>query len=230
MKKINGKKYKCTDKIETNKLYTAHGDIVIPFVEKQSDGTFDKVDVNYNISSGQYGIFGSEYRPSFLERQDCKAVDILGIVVDDSKKRFSSYIFDVKASVGGEDVIFHLVEQLIDSISHKRVLCSYFNEYEEREYIGVITREIDEPRIQKSIQIKENILKERCVGIEKVSVLMRAKMEMQLIRIEKEVHILKLFQGKKLQYEDMIYDIHIHCEEQDQYEKEKYFYQLCVCI
>lgn len=153
--KIKGTKIRNINELNRNTLYTVPSSTIIPFEELQKDGTKDLVQLHYNISENETGFYGSEYRPGFLAKSDCKAVDILGMVVNDEQKKVTSYLYDVKRTVGGDDVIFHFVEQIQDSLLHKQAMIQYLDGYQEKEHLGVITAMLDELRIESSINEKK---------------------------------------------------------------------------
>lgn len=117
-------KFKCNylkqDKIsQSGILYKILQSRKVIFEEEE---TKDQVIVNYNINDKQYGICSSEYKPPFVDDEGMKKADILIMLIDEGDKKFSSWVLDIKQSVGGEDVIFHLLEQLGASLKHKMLL------------------------------------------------------------------------------------------------------------
>ena len=149
MKILKGNKFK--GQINHNTLYLITESNEIEFVEKQKDTEEeDYVDVKFNLKNGQYAIFASEFRPNFLANS--KKVDIFLLVVDENERKCSSWICDVKVSVGGKDVIEHLVAQWIASYRHKCTLTNYLDEFSEKETIAVITRNYQADRIQEIIE------------------------------------------------------------------------------
>lgn len=152
---FNCKWYK--DKIRPNTLYKIRNSRSIRFVEKQKNiDEEDCVNVKFVLDKGQYGMFANEFCPSFVK--DAKKADLLLFVVDEANRKYSSWILDVKVSVGGEDVIRHLIEQWIESHQHKCALSNYLKEFREKETIGVVTREYQSERI---LAIVEKLKKDR---------------------------------------------------------------------
>lgn len=184
---FNYKWYK--DKISPNTLYAIQNSRTIPFVEKQKNiDEEDCVNVKFVLDKGQYGLFVNEFCPGFVK--NAKKADLLLFVVDEGNKKSSSWILDIKVSVGGEDVIRHLIEQWIESHQHKCALSNYLNGFLEKETIGVITRDYQSERIlaiveklKKEIEIKTkelDALPISTIKITKQRELLSTKMEYQM--------------------------------------------------
>ena len=160
-------KFKCKylkpdELIKTGTLYQIPKSRKITIDE---DKTKDRVIISYVVQDEQYGIIGSEYKPPFIDNNGAKKVDILILVIDENNKRFSSWILDIKQSVGGEDVIFHLLEQLQDSVKHKNSLAVYMDDFEEDQHLGFVTRDLQIERIKEKVTYprnRENILSVIC--------------------------------------------------------------------
>ena len=114
--------------------------------------TKDRVIVKYIVQDDQYGICCSEYKPPFIDDEGAKKVDILILAIDEKNKKFSSWILDIKQSVGGENVIFHLLEQLQDSLKHKNALAVYMDDFREEQHLGFITHNLQIERIKESVK------------------------------------------------------------------------------
>ena len=145
-------KFKCKylkpdELIKTGTLYQIPKSRKITIDE---DKTKDRVIISYIVQDKQYGIIGNEYKPPFIDNNGAKKVDILILVIDESNKKFSSWILDIKQSVGGEDVIFHLLEQLQDSVKHKNSLAVYMDDFEEDQHLGFVTRDLQIERIKET--------------------------------------------------------------------------------
>ena len=170
--------------------------------------TKDRVIVRYIIQDGQYGICSSEYKPPFIDDKGAKKVDILVLVIDEINKKFSSWILDIKQSVGGEDVIFHLLEQLQDSVKHKNSLAVYMDDFEEDPHLGFVTRDLQIERIKESVEKKEKELNDIKKSILQMSPIIRNKMEMtESTNLKKEIETLSLFLDKKMIINNQIYPI-----------------------
>lgn len=170
--------------------------------------TKDRVIVRYIIQDGQYGICSSEYKPPFIDDKGAKKVDILVLVIDEINKKFSSWILDIKQSVGGEDVIFHLMEQLQDSVKHKNSLAVYMDDFEEDQHLGFVTRDLQIERIKESVEKKEKELNDIKKSILQMSPIIRNKMEMtESTNLKKEIETLSLFLDKKMIINNQIYPI-----------------------
>lgn len=205
-------KYLKSDKLtETGTLYKILKSREIIIDEEK---TKDRVIVKYIIHDGQYGICGSEYKPPFIDDEGAKKVDILILVIDENNKKFSSWILDIKQSVGGEEVIFHLLEQLQDSVKHKNALAVYMDDFTEEQHLGFVTRDLQIERIKETIEKKEKELNDIEKSIIQMSPIIRNKMAaVPSIRLKKEIETLLLFLDKKMKIKDQIYPIESYISE-----------------
>ena len=209
-------KFKCkylkSDKLtETGTLYKILKSREISIDEEK---TKDRVIVKYIINDDQYGICGSEYKPPFIDDEGAKKVDVLILVYDERNKKFSSWILDIKQSVGGEDVIFHLLEQLQDSVKHKNTLAVYMDDFTEVQHLGFITRDLQLERIKETVEKKEKKLNDIEKSIIQMSPIIRNKMAAApSTKLKKEIEILLLFLDKKMKIKDQIYPIESYISE-----------------
>jgi len=118
-------------------------------------------------------------------------VDLSALVVNEKQRRFKSYLIDVKKDVGGEDGIYHLIDQWKDSMLHMETLTLYYRDYISTQCIGVITRHIDYDRVREAIEKKEAMLYEYDQGAKTLSLLKAAP---NFARIQQELDILKKFE------------------------------------
>lgn len=203
-------KFKCKylkpdELIKTGTLYQIPKSRKITIDE---DKTKDRVIISYIVQDKQYGIIGNEYKPPFIDNNGAKKVDILVLVIDEINKKFSSWILDIKQSVGGEDVIFHLMEQLQDSVKHKNSLAVYMDDFEEDQHLGFVTRDLQIERIKESVEKKEKELNNIKKSILQMSPIIRNKMEMtESTNLKKEIETLSLFLDKKMIINNQIYPI-----------------------
>lgn len=152
--RIKGDNIKENRKLIAGRLYKIWANRTIQFEEEE---TADIVNINFSIAENQYGIYGNEYKPPFIEDNGGKKADILAFVIDEGKEKFSSWVLDVKKAVGGEDIIYHLIEQLTESMKHKKSITTYLDDYVEEQHVGYITRDLQRDRIQETICKKVHI-------------------------------------------------------------------------
>lgn len=188
---INGKTL--TDNIVPNTLYLIRKRREISFIEPQKDDVGDEIKILYELKDDEYGVFAKEYRPGFINKYNCKKADILILVIDEIQKKFSSWILDVKVSLGGEDTIFHLLEQLCDSYKHKNSLASYLSDYEEQEHIGFITRDYQTERIRNEIASREEYILREKENMSRMSSTAKIPVQIQLLKKFKELEVLQQF-------------------------------------
>lgn len=185
--KIKGEIIKKGSKLCSGRLYKVDKSRTIVFEEK---GTNDIVNINFLLDANQYGIYGNEFKPYFVNDEGEKKADILALVIDEKTRHFSSWILDVKKTIGGEDVIYHLVAQLIESIKHKKAIALYLEGFTEKQHIGYITRDLQKNRMQKIISEKTAELEREKRNIEKVPTLIREKAKLELLKRENKLNLI----------------------------------------
>lgn len=149
---------KLGEKIIPNVLYVIYdkeGKKTVQFIEKQKeDDSEEVIDIEYVFEKDQYGLFANEYHPAHVA--DPKKADLLLCIIDENKKEWATWILDIKVSVGGGDVITHLIEQWQASYKHKKMFAAYLDGFVETETIGVITRDYQAARIQTMVEEMKN--------------------------------------------------------------------------
>ena len=175
--------------------------------------TKDRVIIEYIVQNGQYGICCSEYKPPFIDDEGAKKVDVLVLVIDEKNKKFSSWILDMKQSVGGEDVIFHLLEQLQDSLKHKNALAIYMDDFREEQHLGFVTRDLQIERIEESVEKREKELNDIKKSTLQIFPIIRNKGMIESIKLKKEIETLSMFLDKKMKIKDQIYPIESYISE-----------------
>lgn len=175
--------------------------------------TKDRVIIEYIVQNGQYGICCSEYKPPFIDDEGAKKVDVLVLVIDEKNKKFSSWILDMKQSVGGEDVIFHLLEQLQDSLKHKNALAIYMDDFREEQHLGFVTRDLQIERIEESVKKREKELNDIKKSTLQMFPIIRNKGMIESIKLKKEIETLSMFLDKKMKIKDQIYPIESYISE-----------------
>lgn len=211
MMKIKGDTVKDNKRLLSGRLYRIDISRTIVFEEKDTD---DVVHINFHINDGQYGIYGNEYKPSFVEDHGSKRADILALVIDDKHRRYSSWVFDVKKAIGGEDVICHLVEQLIESVKHKKAITTYLEEYEEEAHVGYITRCLQHDRIQETILRKRSYLEKEKENAKRMPRLIGLDVRRRLLREEARLKVLTAFQNDRMEIGKDIVEIEKHISEE----------------
>lgn len=220
--KIKGDIIKENKKLFSGRLYTVDKSGTIVFEEKETN---DVVYINYEIKNNQYGIYGNEYKPPFAGDEEGKKADILVLVIDEEYRRFSSWVVDVKKTVGGEDVIYHLVEQLIESVKHKRAVTTYLEGFEEEQHIGYITRDLQRDRISETISKKSSYLEKEKANIEHMPVLIAKGAHLKLLEEEAKLKIMVAFQNNRIKIGKDVFEIENYISEE---QNDKFVYNLNV--
>ncbi len=176
------------------RLYKICSNKTVEFLEADTN---DKVSIHFYLNGSQYGIYGNEYKPPFVEDRGGKKADLLVFVIDEEQGRSVSWVLDVKKTVGGEDVIYHLVEQLTESIKHKNAIALYLD-CAEKQHVGYMTREVQTDRIQHTILKKKNEIEKAKQEIQYMPTLIRTKVEMRLLKEEAKLKVLTDFQNNRM--------------------------------
>ena len=184
--KIKGDTVKDNKRLLSGRLYRIDISRTIVFEEKDTD---DVVHINFHINDGQYGIYGNEYKPSFVEDHGSKRADILALVIDDKHRRYSSWVFDVKKTIGGEDD-------------------------EEEAHIGYITRCLQRDRIQETILRKRSYLEKEKENAKRMPRLIGLDVRRRLLREEARLKVLTAFQNDRMEIGKDIVEIEKHISEE----------------
>ena len=184
--KIKGDTVKDNKRLLSGRLYRIDISRTIVFEEKDTD---DVVHINFQINDGQYGIYGNEYKPSFVEDHGSKRADILALVIDDKHRRYSSWVFDVKKTIGGEDD-------------------------EEEAHIGYITRCLQRDRIQETILRKRSYLEKEKENAKRMPKLIGMDVRRRLLREEARLKVLTAFQNDRMEIGKDIVEIEKHISEE----------------
>lgn len=213
-------------KIEKNKLYKLCQSCVVPFFELQEDGREDLINVNISLETGQFAIFAYEYRPGYVE--EIKKVDIFLFLIDETRKQCASWLLDAKMTVGGKNVIIHLIKQWIASHQHKCTFLPYLEGYTETETIGVITRDYQTERIQRMVAgLKEELDAEKIILDKMPNSSIKLNRETKLLSKIKEYELLEKFRDGYVTIADKEYPIQVYKIEKD---KEPYYCNMNVSI
>ena len=178
--------------IQKNRLYLVKTDGITEFAFQEKQG--DTLHIQYLLKEKQYGLYGEEYRPEFLNQSGHKVVDIFGMIVDESKENYASFIIDLKETVGGEDGIFHLIEQWKATFSYEQVLTQIdMQNFHTEKHFMVATREFEEERIQNVVQSRTSELESELQADKKLPVNNRVKRNTSRLKLEAELKILRSF-------------------------------------
>ncbi len=189
--KIKGHIIRENKALLSGRLYEVTCSRTIVFAEKSTN---DIVPIHFCIKDHQYGIYGNEFKPDFVEDQGGKKADILALVIDETEKRFGSWVIDVKQTVGGEDVIYHLVEQLTASVQHKKSITTYLEGYEEKQHIGYVTGNLERDRIAQTISKKTARLTDEKQKLKRMPLLIAEKKRIKLLKEEAGLKVIQEFQ------------------------------------
>ena len=108
-------------------------------------------------------------------------------------KKSTLYLYDVKDTIGGKEVIFHLVEQWKEGIVNALDFTRYMDE--NKYHIGVITRNFDSRRIDEEIVKCEQELDKLSSRKNIPKLVLIKNYPNRRIVVEKELEILKNFKN-----------------------------------
>lgn len=201
-KKIKGRKWRSTSPIKGN-LNEVDKDMTIRFSEEQQDGTCDIVNLKFELKEEQYGEYAEEFLPDTVTKVGHNVIDITALLVDEINQKGIWYLLDVKADIGGEDVIFHLMEQWKCAYQYLRnSVLNYVSPIEFSDNLGIVTRNFDEQRVKKAIEQKENVIDD-CDG-KAIKSIAEAKKRKDNIKLKQEVKYLSDFLDRKFYYKDSL--------------------------
>lgn len=211
---LKGSRYK--GKIERNTLYLISESAIVRFVEHQDETNEDDyVDVKFDLKDKQYALFANEFCPGFLANS--KKADILLLVVDETHKKCASWICDVKVSVGGKEVIEHLIAQWIASFKHKNMLTNYLENYSEVETVAVITRNYQTERIQAIVEALQKEIESVSKSLNSMPISSNIiKQQAKLLTTKKEYQMFRDFKNGIVSIDGNSYPITIYELEGDE--------------
>lgn len=209
---LNFKDYEEKKSYQKNILYKINKAVVIPFEEMHKDiNKCERVDLIFDLSSRQYGIFAYEYRNPVTLKQGCKTADILACAVDESEKKVNTFIFDVKSNISAfSDNLLRdnalltvikevrdFVEQIHAEILHKNSFILYYKDdgFTEHENIGLITKKFEKDKFIAAADLLEGLFENETA---KVPGLVKIKLKNNLGAYKNEVKRIRDFSGKRV--------------------------------
>ena len=199
-KKIKGRAWRNTSPVKGS-LNEVVRDMTICFCEKQKDGTQDVVNLIFRLQGEQYGEYAEEFLPDTVMKNGHNVIDITALLMDEKNDKGIWYLLDVKKDVGGEDVIFHLMEQWKYSYQYLRnSVLNYVSSITFSDNLGVITRNFDEQRIRKAIASKEQVIHD--CDVKAIPSIAQAKKRNDNIKLKQEMKYLSDFLDRKFFYKD----------------------------
>lgn len=219
--KFNGKRIKEDGKYQKHEAYKISQNRTICFKEEQEDGSVDTVELEISLGENQEAIFSEEYKPKMIDVS--KMVDITVFLYYITEKQCIDtdgqaclYLYDVKDTIGGKDVIFHLIEQWKAGITSALDFTRYIGDTKYR--IGVITRDYNVERVEKEITKCEEEIKKLDFREDMPKLIMAKNSSRKMVAIQ-ELKILKDFKNmafykgnQKYTYDYMLLDEHNFCK------------------
>lgn len=199
-KKIKGRAWRNTSPVKGS-LNEVVRDMTICFCENQKDGTQDRVSLIFRLQGEQYGEYAEEFLPNTVTKSGHNVIDITALLLDETNEKGAWYLLDVKKDVGGEDVIFHLMEQWKCSYQYLRnSVLNYVSSIKFADNLGVVTRNFDEQRIRKAIASKEQVIHD--CDVKAIQSIAGAKKRNDNIKLKQEIKYLSDFLDRKFFYKD----------------------------
>lgn len=212
--KLQGKLLENNQHIESNILYSFKTTQSFAFreeIDNKETKVVDEVRCTINLDEGQKAVFGKEYRGELKQYKQSRA-DIMCVLFDESYGRTASYIYEIKHKIRGNDRVWHTLDQLCGSITQREIIINDegYNKYEEKEYVGVITSEIDKDVICNRInkyRTEEKILQSKKGIINSTALKMKQK---EMPQEEKRIQVLERFLEGQLKYDNnKIYELDV---------------------
>lgn len=198
-KSLKGLKWRKNSPIKGSLNEVPDGQEIV-FVEGQT-GNKERVKMVFHLQSqSQYALYGEEFKGQYASDGENKKVDITIFIADEERGQAAYFLADVKSTIGGKDVILHLIEQWRDGKRYlnNEILGYLKKEVNLEEHVMVITQCFDEERIQREIELlrKEDDIQPKNDMIAKKQLLMSGNKERKELE-ELENFILHKFRCKE---------------------------------
>lgn len=142
-------------------LYEVRNSRNIVVEEKQGDGSMDQVTLEYCVEDGTVGYFAKEYRPSDVQKEGSKKIDITAVMVDHTGESVRWHLYDMKDTLAGVHTIVTLYDQWNAALQYiQQNILSHLAAYSCMPDLGVITRYYDEGRMKRLRDEYEKICRE----------------------------------------------------------------------
>lgn len=201
---------------------------VIPFVETHNESkgedkdNIEIVNLDYNLSQHQYGIYANEFRSPLAAKEGSKKADVLACIVDQEKKVIYTTIFDVKSNISAfsDDLlktntmqraikeVRDFTIQIHDEILHKNSFILYYKDdgYSEFERVGIATKSFEKEKFLAVADLLEQLFLNDCQQIPEV---LKAKMKTMLTAYRGEAERVRAFAEKKILLNNKEYELHV---------------------
>lgn len=223
MVQLNLKEFDKKKPYQKNVLYKISKDTVIPVEEKHGDeDSCERVQLDYSLCPGQYGIFAYEYRNPVIQKDGCKTTDILACAVDEHEKKIVTFIFDIKRNISAFSdnllkdnalltvikEVRDFVEQIRAEILHKNSFMLYYEDdgFSEDENIGIVTKRFEKEKFSDAAELLQELFQKETVSIPK---LVEIKLKNNLGAYRNEVKRIRDFSEKRVMLFGKIYDLKV---------------------
>lgn len=184
----------------------------------EEQGSKHTINIKYELKEKLYGLFGNEYRSCQINK-NCpdisKAVDLMCIIVDEQSKRTMTYLYDIKESFEGVDVIEKGLKQISASINHADSLMVYCKDFDNQKKMGIITGSFDEAKIKKFINEKKQILDERRNQNGKMPAMVLMNIATKDLKTEGQIKMLEGVLNRKVEILGTVFDLDILVSEKN---------------
>lgn len=223
MIKLNLKEIDEKKSYQKNVLYKIKNTATIHFEEEHRDNeNCERVDLVYDLYSGQYGIFAHEYRNPITSKQGCKTTDILACAIDENEKKVATFIFDVKSNISAfsddllkDNALLTVIKEVRDfteqihlEILHKNSFMLYYRDdgFTEYETVGLITKNFEKDKFEKAADMLESLFKQETATVPR---LLEMKLKNNLGAYKNEIPRIRNFSEKKVMICEKTYDLKI---------------------
>ncbi len=223
MIKLNLKDYNAGRSCQKNVLYKINTSSTILFEETHEDSrNCERVELSYDLRSGQYGIFAHEYRSPVTVKQGCKTADILACAVDENEKKIATFIFDVKSNISAfsDDLlkdqalltvikeVRDFVEQIHAEMLHKNGFILYYKDegFTEYESVGIVTKRFEAEKFTAASNLLEELFQKETSSVPK---LVEMKLKNNLGPYRNEVGRIRDFARRRVMLCGKTYDLKV---------------------
>ncbi|MDE7325781.1 MAG: hypothetical protein K2N63_05840 [Lachnospiraceae bacterium] len=146
---IKARKLKSSEIPQKTELYEVGSSRDILVEEKQRDGSLDQVTLEYCIKKGDTGYFAKEYRPTGVDKEGAKVIDITSVMLDCENQCVRWHLYDIKDTLAGEDTAVKLYGQWSSGLCYlQQNILAQLQGYSEVADLGVITRCYDKEKME----------------------------------------------------------------------------------
>lgn len=172
--------------------------------QDEENDVYEVLNISSKISNDDCALIGYEYKNPLVKAP--KAADMIYIHFSKTNEIAQVYVYDLKRSLGGKDIILKLIYQLEDSLIHAKNIVASLKKYSGVYTIGVVTESYDRKKLEEQIAI----LQQSVVPNPNVPSFVQAKKKTQTIIDIQELKYIKDFYRGIVRILGVEYKVDIH--------------------